>query len=170
MFSPSFDVNKSCSCFIREIENLEDHLNDSNAPRFIDLIKNKNSQIEIDWEAKKLIDNLKKVKIPTKLNASNIHYYKIKWKNNQIDKDELNDYLRKFGEDFFSQMVRLIEDAVRVEHAKSAITNETYFKFGLLKDKKEKFSSRETDLIQEFKDLILELSNHANEFRENNSK
>jgi arsenate reductase-like glutaredoxin family protein len=166
----NFNINKSCSCFIREIVNLEEHLNDSNAPRFIDLIKENNSSIKIDSEAEKLIENLKNVKIPYKLDSSNIFYYKVKWKNNQIDKDELNAYLEKFGKDFFNQMIRLIEDAFKTEQVKNAISNEIYFKFGLINERDKKFTSLEMDLIQEFKDLILELSNHATEFRENNSK
>ena len=136
-----------------------------------DLIKENDASIKVDSEAEKLIENLKKVKIPSKLNASNIFHYKIKWKNNQIDKDELNVYLKKFGQDFFNQMIKLIEDAVETEQTKNAISNEIYFRFGLINQKQlNKFTSNESDLIQEFKDLMLEISNHAAEFRENNSK
>ena len=78
--------------------------------------------------------------------------------------------MKKFGKDFFNQMIRLIEDAFKTEQVKNAISNEIYFKFGLINERDKKFTSHEMDLIQEFKDLILELSNHATEFRENNSK
>lgn len=72
------DANKTSICFIRNIVNLEENINDPTATRFIDLkTDHQSNNVEIDLEAKKLIDDLKLKKIPSKLNDSNIFKFNV---------------------------------------------------------------------------------------------
>ena len=72
------DPNKSSLCFIRTIENLESNLTDSTISRFIDTELDQNKEVTLDLEAKKLLDNLKQIKIPAKLNReTNIFNFKV---------------------------------------------------------------------------------------------
>lgn len=65
--------NQTSLCFIRTIENLEDHLTDANAPRFIDTKLDPNTSMAVvDTEAKSFLDDLKNNKIPTILSSDNI--------------------------------------------------------------------------------------------------
>ena len=57
------------------------------------------------------------------------------------------------------------------EQANNYIPYEVYYKFGLISSlNSNKTNEYENDLIQEFKDLIVELSIHANNLKENISK
>ena len=49
------DPNQSALCFIRNIVNSEEHLNDSSVSRFIDV----NSNSSVDQEAKQVLEHLK---------------------------------------------------------------------------------------------------------------
>jgi hypothetical protein len=72
------DPNKTALCFIRDIENLEDHLTDSTISRYIDTETNKIGEKVVDKEAKGLLEDLKNRKIPSKLNAeTNIFNFKV---------------------------------------------------------------------------------------------
>jgi hypothetical protein len=72
------DPNLTSLCFVRQIENLENNLNDSKAARFIDVIKGENGNVKINFETKTLIENLVDKKIPSKLNSqTNIFKYKV---------------------------------------------------------------------------------------------
>ena len=65
---------------MRNITNLDEHLSDSTASRFIDLkpVTSDSSQLpEIDLEAKKLLDDLKTKKIPSKLRRENIFKFDV---------------------------------------------------------------------------------------------
>ena len=74
----SKDPNKTALCFIRDIENLEENLNDPSIPRFIDIETNKNGEKVVDNEAKRLLEIMKKQKIPPKLNPeTNIFNFKV---------------------------------------------------------------------------------------------
>ena len=77
------DPNLTSLCFVRHIENLENCLNHSKASRFIDVKKDQNGNVELDVEAKSLIENLVENKIPSKLNSTtNIFKYKVIMKMN----------------------------------------------------------------------------------------
>ena len=79
IFKENGDPNKSALCFIREIENLEENLNDKSIPRFIDVKYKGDKKFYVDEEAKSLSHDLKNVKIPQVLNTStNVFYYKVR--------------------------------------------------------------------------------------------
>ena len=72
------DPNKTSLCFIREIDNLENSLNDASSGKFIDVQIDNEGNKSLDTEAKNLLTELKNVKIPDKLNNdTNIFYYKV---------------------------------------------------------------------------------------------
>ncbi len=72
------NADKSALCFIRDIENLEENMNDPSISRFIDTETTNNGEKVVDKEAKNLLENLKNQKIPSKLNPeSNIFNFKV---------------------------------------------------------------------------------------------
>ena len=162
------DSNRSALCFIREIDNLEENLQDSALSRFIDVTQNADGQVVVDKEAKQLLEELKYIKVPAKLNENtNIFKLNVKWKNNGIDENQLTGYLENFGNLFYNEIKRLIDEAMMHEKEKEKAVFETYSKFGLL-DVNDNVDS--DMLIAEFKELIVELGLHAKEYNETISK
>jgi hypothetical protein len=94
---------------------------------------------------------------------------KVKWKNNQIDNEILNNYLTQFGELFYTQIKRLIDEAILKERAKEANMKDVYRQFGLLNEKNPS-QDLNNEVLNEFKSLIHELSFHVNQYNELNSK
>ena len=73
------DPNKTALCFVREIVNLEEYINDSTVSRFMDIKTSRHKNNEIDLEAKKLLLELRDQKIPSKLDPNtNIFHFKVK--------------------------------------------------------------------------------------------
>lgn len=167
--------NKTALCFIRNIENLEEHIIDSTASRFIDIKQGSEfKKPEIDLEAKALLDDLKMKKIPSILAPSNIFKFNVKWENDGIERESLKAYLETFGELFHSKIVELIENAMRIEKEKDKLVHETYFKLGLIREQnfegggfntpRQRFNSQSNQIIAEFKEFITELGSQANEY------
>ena len=64
------DPNKTALCFIRNIENLEENLNDPAISRFIDIeYKRKDKIVKVDSDAKYMLETLKHKNIPSRLNV-----------------------------------------------------------------------------------------------------
>jgi hypothetical protein len=186
--------NKSALCFIREIENLGDNLSDSNISRFIDVrYSDEKKTEEIDMDAQVLLDRLKNSKIPAKLNSkTNIFRFqvniliiklsmkaslkfwikKVKWKDNGIDQNMLDEYLNNFGTTFYEQIKRLIDEAVIKEKSKEQGLKETYRMIGILNEKKDannlnKTNNETSEELKDFKDLMLELGLQIIQYNEN---
>ena len=64
------DVTSSALCFVRNIEDMSEHLHESKAWRFID-----KSDDDVDDEAQKMLTQLRDAEIPRKLPQSNILKY-----------------------------------------------------------------------------------------------
>lgn len=101
-----------------------------------------------------------------------IHFKKVVWKDNGIEKESLKTYLNKFGEIFYSKIVRMIDEAMQIEREKDKLVNETYFKLGLIREqnfdastaKQRHLNSQNSQMIEEFKEFITELGSQANEY------
>ena len=95
----------------------------------------------------------------------------MKWKNNQIDKDLLEEYLTNFGETFFVQIKRLIDEAVVKEASKQAVAYETYKKIGLLNHKVSfnNLTKNKNSILKEFNDFLRELNLQIDQFKQETS-
>lgn len=161
--------NKSALCFIRDIENIEEHLSDRKAERFIDLkTDHKTGQKILDTEAKQLLNELKEKKIPDKLNKdTNIFYYKVKWANNGIDADSLQPYLKSFGEKFYFEIIRLLDNSMNSDNLYNSLDCDTFVsnsyglkaadRFRMIKDKINNKQNEIRTTITDFK--LKEISN-----------
>ena len=95
---------------------------------------------------------------------------KVKWKNNKIDEDYLQPYLKDFGQTLFNQTKNLIDIAMIEENKKEKLIHDAYdFFIGNTETDDSTFFENETQ-FNEFKELITELIAHANEYNEINSK
>ena len=123
------DLKNNVLFFEREIQDIESHVKTSQKSlisKFIELDKNSN----VDLASKKLLDDLKYKKIPSKLPSSNIFkfkviYYllrsklklswtinkfKVKWdKNEGVSLETHQDYVKDFGETFYREVKTLID-------------------------------------------------------------
>ncbi|XP_064630208.1 NACHT domain- and WD repeat-containing protein 1-like isoform X2 [Lineus longissimus] len=98
--------DKHCYWFNRTIDDLEKRSKGSQlAGRFIDMKGG-----SLDVEVQGLISKLKKESIPSKLPASNITSYHVRWTENGVDPSvaEHANYLKKFMIDFYEKMTELI--------------------------------------------------------------
>ncbi|RNA44129.1 NACHT and WD repeat domain-containing 2 [Brachionus plicatilis] len=160
------DPDSNCLCFFRNIENLEQNLDDQSIGRFTDVIKN-NDKKELDLDAKKLLTLLIDEKISSKLNSKNIEKFNVKWSNNKIE--NLEAYLESFGSAFYRQIIRLVDKAVERTRNEEKWLNEIYFELGLTNKKDfdlNNVDQKEKDLISEFKNFVTEISHHAIEYSE----
>ncbi len=170
------EPNTSAICFIRDITNLETNLSDANVARFIDVKTDSDGKVIVDKEAKSLLDELKNKKVPSKLNAkTNIFQFQVEWRNNGIDSECIQSYLDSFGDVFFVQIKRLVDEAMFREQQKEKLVHRVYLKLGVIDDEvdlSESFSGQSVrnEMLEEFKDLMLELGLHANEYNVTISK
>ena len=169
-------ANECALCFIREIDNLEEHLSDSKAWRFTDLKTTPEGKMtaELDEEAQALLHELKYVKIPAVLNPdTNIIKFNVRWVNNQIDASILDSYLKEFGESFYTQVVRLIDQAKQAEKLSpsamllSTGLNNPLASTPLLAGAE---AAKLPAMTKELNDLIVEISLHALEWAETTGK
>ena len=98
--------NDHALCYIRNIQGLEDSLDNRLAARYIDMVGN-----EVDQGARDLLSDLCNRKIPSYLDKSNLRHYNAVWTENGLSTDGCEEnaiYLDKFCEDFVCDMKRLI--------------------------------------------------------------
>ncbi len=84
--------------------------------------------------------------------------------------------MENFGSIFYNEIKRLIDDAIIRERETELASHETYLKLGLI-ESLENLDSNEinnneakNDVLDEFKELIVELGLHANEYNRTISK
>lgn len=102
------NVENNALCFIREIDDIHENLNENVnlLKRYIDL----NEKNEIDREANDLLEELKSNKISKSLCQENIFKFNVKWnKQFGITRQTHSEYIEKFGETFYEQVKRLID-------------------------------------------------------------
>ena len=95
---------------------------------------------------------------------------KVKWKNNQIDENDLKPYLKKFGDKFFIEIKRLVDEAMIEENNQEKVIYEAHETI-LYKNLSGSFAKlNDKSQIAAFKELITEILAHANEYNAINSK
>lgn len=137
-----------------------------------------------------MLDDLKKMKIPEKLNKNNIFSYKVGWKNNGIDPDTLQPYLKSFGDTFYTEIVRLIDNAMKNDYVYNTIGYEDFvlsshrehsidklrriksrIKMNLNKNKEIETEVNQRDLLikeisRQLRKLVHELASHSKQYKE----
>jgi hypothetical protein len=103
------DANERTLCFLRDIVDIREHLSDSKAEKYIDLL----SSSAIDEDAEKLLDRLKNVLIPNALKSQNIFKYRVNWSPNGINRQDHSEYLEEFNNDFHRAMKEQIDRCVQ---------------------------------------------------------
>ena len=101
--------------------------------------------------------------------GNKIFEIKVRWKNNGIDPNDLKPYLEDFGERFFKEIIRLVENAVKEEEFNNKISQDTYQKLGIISNE-DNDSNKKNEEIQRLNDLTSELIPHAVQYKSEISK
>lgn len=115
------NANERALCFIREIENITEHISESKADKFIDLTRSTDGTVVVDQEAEQLLNRLKNERIPSVLKPENIYTYRVPWKPGGISRTAHAEYLSKFHDDFYKSLKDQIDCCIR--HRLSTITD-----------------------------------------------
>lgn len=107
------NANERALCFFREIEDIDDHLSDGKASKYIDMKSISTGESVIDSEAETLLNRLKNVRIPKKLQSKNIFSYRVRWKPDGINRRDHADYISQFNEDFHRAIQEQIDHCIR---------------------------------------------------------
>jgi hypothetical protein len=103
------DADQRTLCFLREIEDISEHLTDRKASKFIDTTYSPDGQLVIDSEAETLLHRLKHTRIPNALQSENIFSYKVRWESNGINRTDHADYIAQFNKDFHDTIQKQID-------------------------------------------------------------
>ncbi|CAF2915701.1 unnamed protein product [Rotaria sp. Silwood2] len=99
--------------FLREIENIHDHITDSKVSKFIDMQYSNDGQPKLDSEAESLLNNLKYKRIPSVLQSSNIYSYKVHWTPMGINRKDHAEYITRFNDDFYNAIKQQIDQCIQ---------------------------------------------------------
>jgi len=104
------DANERTLCFLREIVDIQNHLSDEKASKYIDI----SSKSIIDEDAEKLLNRLKTIRIPAVLKSENIFKYKVNWSSHGINRQDHSEYIEKFNQDFYKAIKEQIDRCVQL--------------------------------------------------------
>jgi len=107
------DVNQRTLCFLREIDDIHNHLSDNKASKFIDVHYSNDGKPIIDQEAENLLNRLKHTRIPNALQSSNIFSYNVRWTANGINRRDHAEYITQFNDDFYNALKQQIDSCVK---------------------------------------------------------
>jgi hypothetical protein len=108
------DANERTLCFLRDIVDIREHLNDEKASKYIDLISDGNGRpATIDDEANQLLDRLKNDRLPAALTSANIFKYNVHWSSNGIDRKMHATYIEQFNNDVYQAVKKQIDQCVQ---------------------------------------------------------
>ena len=167
----------SCYCVIRKISDIDIHLNEQNAPRFLDVGQDKQK----DTEAQILLDELKDTKLKGRIPESNLTMLDIEWsvsgasmslekcqdvsvlkyaqkffKEKKMGLARHKEYLDGLCHDVFVKLQRMIEEGTnRQIELYDDLTIEILQHFHLAKTRCGVFEGRE-DILSEIKDYLFE--------------
>lgn len=139
-------------CFIREIKNINTHLIQY-ASRFIDM---NYSTRKVDEEAQIMLNELRDIKVPNKLQSTNIVKYDIEWIDDEgISLREHNKYLDEFSQTFYARIIDLIEKAILKQkiYPHNKLNNEVLQHLHFCKNFTRLFQGR-NDVLEEIKRYI----------------
>jgi hypothetical protein len=106
------DVNERTLCFLREIEDIHEHIRDTKASKYIDLNHSSDGTLKIDDEAEQLLNRLKYERIPRVLEPKNIYTYKLRWNSRGINRQTHVEYINRFNQDFYEAIKQQIDRCI----------------------------------------------------------
>ncbi|CAF4737356.1 unnamed protein product, partial [Rotaria sp. Silwood1] len=150
------DANQRTLCFLREIENIHEHLFDSKISKYIDMCHSRTGELIIDSEAENLLQNLKKSRIPSKLQSSNIFSYQVHWTSNGINRHDHATYIAQFNDDFYHAVKQQIDQCVksRILFDSDPLQHEILEHAIQCKTYVNKFHGR-IDILNQFKEYVM---------------
>ncbi|CAH1790955.1 unnamed protein product [Owenia fusiformis] len=102
------DPPSECICFIRDITDIEEHLEHKRAQKFVDLDP---SAVKLDFEAQNMLSEMRDHKINELMKSENIKTFKVKWSNSGgICPDEHKEYLEYLNQSYYEKMCALIDN------------------------------------------------------------
>lgn len=107
------DKDKHCFWFKRVITDINDHIGDSNAGKFVD--KTWGNPSSVDEPAQQLLNNLREKDLPEALPSNNVITYDVKWHSNGIDpsaSQEHAQYIEKLCTDFYDTLTDRISRGI----------------------------------------------------------
>ncbi len=107
------NANQRTLCFLREIDDIHNHLSDNKASKFIDLNYSNDGKPLIDQEAESLLNRLKNIRIPNALQSNNIFSYKVHWTSNGINRHDHAEYITQFNDQFYNAIKQQIDCCVK---------------------------------------------------------
>lgn len=143
-------------CFLREIEDIHEHLSDSKASKYIDLQYSNDGTPIVDDEVEKLLNRLKYTRIPNVLQPKNMYRYKIRWTPKGINRDDHAQHILQFNNDFYNAIQQQIDQCVqsRVMPVSDPLHHEILEHAIQCKTYADKFHGR-TDILNKVKYYIL---------------
>ena len=119
------DATKTSFCIRRCITNLQEHIHQSCAHKFIDVVTGaggdtQQSTVDIDVDAQRMLTNLRQAKIASVLGPGSIVDFDLNWRSaGESDPNEDELYLSEFMAVFEEKMLELIEHAVAEQRSVS---------------------------------------------------
>lgn len=140
--------NDHCLCYIREVVDIRDNVQDVIACRYIDA--NPFNSTEVDDDAQQLLKQLKEEKLPAVLDQSNnVKRFAIPWVSGGVHLEKHNDYLLSLCHQVYTDVKKLIDKALAAKETKvTELHQEVLHHVSFCLSKCETFGGREDLLLQ----------------------
>ncbi|KAJ0171169.1 hypothetical protein K1T71_013368 [Dendrolimus kikuchii] len=104
------NTKNHCLAYVRYINNINLQ-NLKKASNFVDILNR-----SLDAEASKLLADLRDVRLPNKIETTNIQKYTVEWIGRDgLDTETHNEYLNHFISHFYKNIIKLVDRAMRKE-------------------------------------------------------
>ncbi|CAH0599180.1 unnamed protein product [Chrysodeixis includens] len=137
------NTKNHCLAYVRYINNINLQ-NLKKASNFVDIINR-----SLDSEASKLLADLRDVRLPDKIETTNIQKYTVEWIGREgLDTETHSEYLNHFISHFYKNIVKLVDRAMRKEDssAQGVIVTEILQHLHACNNSVKVFHGREPDL------------------------
>ncbi|GBP66176.1 NACHT and WD repeat domain-containing protein 2 [Eumeta japonica] len=137
------NTKNHCLAYVRYINNINLQ-NLKKASNFVDIINR-----SLDGESSKLLADLRDVRLPNKIETTNIQKYTVEWIGRDgLDTETHGEYLNHFISHFYKNIVKLVDRAMRKEDssAQGQIVTEILQHLHACNNSVKVFHGRESDL------------------------
>ncbi|XP_075987082.1 NACHT and WD repeat domain-containing protein 2 [Anticarsia gemmatalis] len=138
------NTKNHCLAYVRYINNINLQ-NLKKASNFVDIVNR-----SLDAEASKLLADLRDVRLPEKIETTNIQKYTVEWIGREgLDTESHGEYLNHFVSHFYKNIIKLVDRAMRKEDssAQGQIVTEILQHLHACNNSVKVFHGREPDLL-----------------------